>query len=163
MTKQYFIELATYNIWATDIVCSWLEKISENQWLQQIRSSFNSIQETSLHIISAENAWCQRINNVENVVWLQKEFKGTKEEQITLWKTISSNLKKVIEDFDELQLQSMLTFKRLNGDEYTMPYYQVFAHVFNHSTFHRGQLVTMLREAGFTEVASTDLLNFYRL
>ena len=60
MTKQYFKELAEYNLWANTTVCGWLEQISDEQWNQEIISSFNSMQETVLHIISAENAWLQR-------------------------------------------------------------------------------------------------------
>ena len=39
MTKQYFIELAEYNTWANDIVCNWLEQISDEQWNQEITSA----------------------------------------------------------------------------------------------------------------------------
>ena len=66
------------------------------------------------------------------------------------------------ENFDENNLQVNLDFKRLNGDAYSMPYYQMLAHVFNHSTYHRGQIVTMLRQVGFTDVGSTDMLGFFR-
>jgi uncharacterized damage-inducible protein DinB len=34
-------------------------------------------------------------------------------------------------------------------------------HLVNHSTYHRGQVVTMLRQAGVKPVA-TDLIAFYR-
>jgi uncharacterized damage-inducible protein DinB len=36
-------------------------------------------------------------------------------------------------------------------------------HVFNHSTFHRGQLVTMLRQAGIAGIPRTDLVAYTRL
>ena len=60
MTKQYFKEIAEYNLWANTIVCGWLEQINDEQWNKEIISSFNSIQETVLHIISAEKAWIER-------------------------------------------------------------------------------------------------------
>ena len=59
-------------------------------------------------------------------------------------------------------LEKNLDFKRLNGDAYSMPYYELIAHVFNHSTYHRGQLVTMLRQVGFDKVESTDMLAYFR-
>lgn len=161
MNKQYFIELAGFNIWANNIVCGWLENISDDQWNQEIISSFNSIQETVLHIISAEKAWIQRFKK-EPVEWLQFSYKGTKEEHIKLWKEISTAFKAYIENFNEDDLAKNLDFKRLNGDAYSMPYYQLFAHVVNHATYHRGQLVTMLRQSGFLNVGATDLLGFYR-
>ncbi len=162
MTKQYFIELADYNIWANNIQCDWLEQLSEEQWKQPIVSSFNSIQETVLHVISAENVWLQRLEKEENPVWLQTSYSGTKAEHIALWKSLSIKLKDFSIDMDEMILKENLEFKRLNGDPYAMPHYQVLAHIFNHSTYHRGQLITMLRQAGFTSVGSTDMLIFFR-
>ena len=162
MTKNYFIQLSNYNIWANNIVCSWLEKISDGQWMEHITSSFNSIQETVLHIIAAEHIWLQRMNNEENQVWLQSTFAGTKDEHIALWKNTSAGLKDFVETFDESNLQTNLDFKRLNGDAYSMPFYELLAHIFNHSTYHRGQLVTMLRQVGVTNVEATDMLLFFR-
>ena len=161
MTKAYLQELGDFNLWANGIVCNWLEQINVAQWTMEITSSFNSIQETVLHIISAENAWLQRFKK-EPFEWLQSTYKGTKEEHIKLWLQTSTDLKIFIDGFNENDLSTMLDFKRLNGEAYSMPYYQLFAHVVNHATYHRGQLVTMLRQAGFTGVTSTDLLGFYR-
>ena len=161
MTKQYFKELAEYNLWANAIVLNWLEQITDEQWDREIISSFNSIQETVLHIISAEYAWLQRFRK-EPFDWLQSTYKGTKEEHIKLWKQTSEGFKTFVDAFDENNLNTNLDFKRLNGDAYSMPYYQLFAHVVNHATYHRGQLVTMLRQAGFTKVSATDLLGVYR-
>ena len=161
MNKQYFIELADYNVWANNIACGWIEQIDGKQWEKEIISSFNSIQQTVLHIISAENAWLQRFMQVP-FTWLQSTYKGTKEEHIQLWKKTSAALKSFIDGFNENSLNTDLYFKRLNGDAYSMPYYQLFAHVINHSTYHRGQLVTMLRQAGFTGISATDLLGIYR-
>jgi uncharacterized damage-inducible protein DinB len=162
MTKQYFIDLAEFNVWANNIVCGWLEQISDEQWSQHVVSSFNSIQETSLHIISAETAWLDRMNKAE-VRWLQKSFTGSREEHIALWNKTSNTLLDHVVALDENKITQILNFKRLNGDPYSMPFYQVLAHMFNHSTFHRGQLVTMLRQVGFTDVSSTDLMGFYRI
>ena len=162
MTKNYFLQLSNYNIWANNIVCAWLEKISDEQWTQHVVSSFNSIQETVLHIIGAENIWLERMRKDENTFWLPSVYKGTKDEHTALLKQTSEGLKNFVENFDENNLQVNLDFKRLNGDAYSMPYYQMLAHVFNHSTYHRGQLVTMLRQVGFTDVGSTDMLGFFR-
>ena len=162
MTKQYFLEVADYNIWANDIVLSWINNITDEQWKKHVVSSFNSIAETVLHITSAEKIWLERLNKAESPVWLQSTFKGTRNEVIGLWKNASAGLKKFVEGFNEEALRDKLVFRRINGDRYEMPHYQVFAHIFNHSTYHRGQLVTMLRQVGFTDVGSTDKLGFYR-
>jgi uncharacterized damage-inducible protein DinB len=162
MTKNYFTEIAEFNVWANKIVWGWLDQINDEQWKQHIVSSFNSIGETVLHVVSAETVWLDRLNKIEAPVWLQSTFKGSKEETIELWKRSTAGLKKFMDEFDEANMMDILVFRRINGDRYEMPHYQVFAHVFNHSTYHRGQLVTMLRQAGFTNVGSTDMLGFYK-
>ena len=162
MTMDYFMQLADYNIWANNIVHSWFEKITNEQWEQPVVSSFGSIGATVLHIAGAEKIWLDRLNHAEAPVWLPAVFKGSKKDIQDLWKKASQDLRSFIENFDETKLQVNLNFKRLNGEVYEMPHYQVIAHLFNHSTFHRGQIVTMLRQTGFTEVSSTDMLGFYR-
>jgi uncharacterized damage-inducible protein DinB len=49
------------------------------------------------------------------------------------------------------------------GGEGQMEFQQTFSHVVNHSTYHRGQLVTLLRQTGFTQLSSTDLATYYML
>jgi len=163
MTKEYFIELAEFNIWANDIVLGWLNGISDSQWEQPVVSSFGSIAGTVLHLTGAEKAWYDRLESGGgDVQWLPSAFKGTREELTSLWKQASAGLKEFIGEFDEKRMREPLVFKRLSGEENRMPYYQVFAHVMNHSTYHRGQIVIMLRQVGFTDIGSTDLLGFYR-
>lgn len=161
MTKEYFITLAEYNIWANDIVHSWFDKISDEQWDQPIVSSFPSLSTTSVHTAGAEKIWLERLEKVENPVFLSSVFKGSKKEAITVWKNTSQGLRSFIENFDETKLQEIVNFKRPDGNTYELQYYQIFAHVFNHSTYHRGQLVTMLRQVGHTELRSIDLSTYF--
>ncbi|MGZ8510079.1 MAG: DinB family protein, partial [Chitinophagaceae bacterium] len=93
MTKNYFIQSADYNIWANNIVHSWFEKITDEQWQKPLVSSFNSIKETAFHIARAETIWSDRLNNVASPVWLPADFKDSKKEIIEVWKKASRNLK----------------------------------------------------------------------
>ena len=153
--------VADFNIWANNILCDWLESLDEQQWTKEMASSFSTIQETVLHIISAEKAWLLRCEK-KPLEWIQSSYKGSKREHIDLLKKTSLELREFVAGFDEQQLPETLTYKRLNGEEKTTPFFVMFAHVFNHSTYHRGQLVTMIRQTGSTNVGSTDLLSFYR-
>ena len=162
MSKKYFIELSGYHIWANDRVCSWLDTISDEQWNQPVVSSFKSIQETILHMASAEKIWVERLLKYSKFEILAETFKGSKSDLIGTWKGISLSFKKLIEDMPEDLFQQKLLFKNTKGVEYDQPYYQLLAHIINHTTYHRGQVVTMLRQVGFTDVSSTDMTTYFR-
>lgn len=162
MLKTYFLELADYNIWANTKVIGWLNQLDELQYNQNIISSFSTIKDTSIHIAAAEKVWLERWQMIENPVFLASDFNGTKQDLINIWLKASNDIKSFIASKPETEFENKFSFKRLNGDLFYMEYSKTFAHIFNHSTFHRGQLVTMLRQAGFTNVDSTDLLSYYR-
>jgi uncharacterized damage-inducible protein DinB len=162
MSKKYFIELADYNIWADNITIGWLNQISDAQWNQVIISSFSSIKQTAIHIASAEKVWIDFWENVPDPVYLSAGFKGTKNDLIEIWRKASAGLKNFIEKHPEESYPEQVAFKKPNGEEGRMAFSQTFPHIINHSTFHRGQLVTLLRQAGFTKFSSTDLFTYYR-
>jgi len=162
MTKDYFIQLANYNIWANNLVHSWFEKITDEQWKQPVVSSFGSIGETALHVAAAESVWLDRLNNVPSPVWLPAVFKGSKKDLQVLWAKASAGLKLFVEHIAEAKLSVNLSFKRRDGIADELAYYQILAHVFNHSTYHRGQVVTMLRQTRFAQDSSTDLSGYYK-
>jgi uncharacterized damage-inducible protein DinB len=162
MTKEYFTILADYNVWANDIVHSWFDKLSDEQWTQNIVSSFPGLSVTALHTAGAETLWLDRLNKVGEPVPLTDILKGEKKEVQDAWRKSSAGLKLFIENFDETKLKDILRYKRgADGKFYELEYYQVFAHVMNHSTYHRGQIVTMLRQVGFTDMRSIDLSTYF--
>ena len=163
MNKNYFIELAQYNIWANNIVISWLQQISEEQWKRPVISSFNSIAETATHIAGAEKIWTERWQLITSTSFLTAASIGSKDELIEIWKVASANILHFFEQMNKEDFATSFFFRRLNGEENTLQYSQTFTHVINHSTYHRGQLVTMLRQVGFTDVSSTDAMGFYRV
>ena len=56
----------------------------------------------------------------------------------------------------------------MGGKPYSNTVEEIIYHVVNHGTFHRGQIVTMLRANGVTkladteELSSTDLITYLR-
>ena len=59
-------------------------------------------------------------------------------------------------------LQREFYYKNIKGDSFRSAVWQVLHHLFNHGTYHRGQLVTMMRELGVTAIPATDFIHWYR-
>jgi uncharacterized damage-inducible protein DinB len=160
MNKNYFLELAQYNIWANQKMTAWLSQISDEQWSQKLVGSFESIEATAIHTAGAEKVWFERLNN-QVQPFLNLTFKGNKNDLIEIWKNASENLRNYVLDVSDNDLKESFDYKNLKGDDFSRARYQAIAHVFNHSTYHRGQLVNYLRQVGFTDVDTTDLIYFY--
>ncbi len=160
MTKKYLTEIADYSNWADNAIIKWLEQINDEQWEKEIESSFNSIAKTAIHIVSAKKIWIDFWRNVPDPVFLSAEFKGTKNELIEIWKKTMDDYKKFIEIYHEDNYTEIISFK-VRGEEWKMEFAETVLHQNNHATYHRGQLVTMLRQAGFNSFSNTDLATYF--
>ena len=58
------------------------------------------------------------------------------------------------------RLLQPLEYRNRKGEVWRYPLWQQLFQVVNHSTYHRGQVATMLRQLGATP-AATDLLVYY--
>ena len=111
-----------------------------------------------MHIASAEKIWIDFWTKAPEPVYLSSYFQGSKPELIAIWQKASAGMEHFIESCDNLP--DLVTFVYPNGRVGQMPYWQTFAHIMNHSTYHRGQLVTLLRQAGFHKFSSIDLATY---
>jgi uncharacterized damage-inducible protein DinB len=159
--KPLLIQLAHYNQWANEITINWLRTITEEQYQKQVISSFDSIEKTSIHIAGAEKIWVERWTGVTEP-FLSNVFTGSLDELIVIWTKSTQDIIKFIEGISEDQLLEVFTFTRLNGDVVTQSYLDTIHHLIHHGCYHRGQIVTMLRQVGFTQIDSTDYITFIR-
>jgi uncharacterized damage-inducible protein DinB len=123
--------------------------------------SFKNIHETTLHIVAAEQIWHQRLIGFAPE-WLASTFEGDRNLMLQTWKRTADDLKQYILDSSEEELLEKFHFTTRDGTPFYMERYKALVHTFNHSTFHRGQLLTLLRQVGFTSVSTTDLIYYYR-
>ncbi|RZJ73108.1 DinB family protein [Flavobacterium sp.] len=159
--KDYFLQLAEYNAWANNRAIGWITQISDEQWERKLESSFGSIRETVIHIASAEKIWVDFWAITPEPVYLSSWFNGTKEELIAIWQKASADLKKNVENQPDDKFGQEVNFVYSHGGTGQMPFWQTFGHIINHSTYHRGQLVTLLRTSGFVRLGNTDLATHY--
>ena len=161
--KELLLQYAQYNVWANKLIIDVLLKLEEGAADKEIISSFPSVFKTVMHTWSAESIWLQRLLLAERPVWQEDVFAGNIEAACSEWQKTSAELVKFVEkQYDDKALQHVLQFYDRQKNSYKMPVYQVLHHVFNHSTYHRGQLITMLRQLGLTKLPQTDFTAFVR-
>ena len=159
--KELLQQYAAYNIWATKQLVDRINKLSEEEISREIVSSFPSIYKTVQHMWLAEEVWWKRLKLTENIVLESTQFTGPFTELANALAKQSQQLKEWIDAASEPQLIHVFAFMR-NKEQLKMPVYQMLHHVFNHATYHRGQLVTMLNQLGADKIPGTDFSTFCR-
>jgi uncharacterized damage-inducible protein DinB len=160
--KQLLQQYATYNVWANKTLLDRISKLSEAQINKEIASSFPSVYKTIKHLWLAEEAWWQRIKLVENPVLQSEIFAGSFEELYTQFAKQSQQWKDWVDAASDNQLNHVFAYVR-NKEQQKMNVYNMLQHVFNHGTYHRGQLVTLLRQLGEDKIPATDFAAWCRL
>ncbi|AEW01108.1 damage-inducible protein DinB [Niastella koreensis] len=164
MNRNYLMQIGNYNHWADSKVMEWLHQISDERWEQVIPSSFSSIRQTAIHIVSAEKYWVDHWTNIPKPVFLAAEFAGTKNKLLEIWNKSSADIKIIVDSYPESNYLQTVSFKYPKSSRTgQMAFWQTVAHAINHSTYHRGQLVTLLRQAGFFNLSSIDMATFFQL
>lgn len=159
--KEILLQYARYNIWANNLIIDAMLKLRPEAIDAEVVSSFPSVRKTVYHTWGAEYVWVQRLQRAPHPVWVPAAFTGSFEEACSRWQQSSQQLLSVIESAGELT--DKIDYQDLKLNAHSSRMCDMLLHVFNHGTYHRGQLVTMLRQLGVQEIPSTDLINYVRM
>lgn len=147
-------ELVNYNLWANKRLLTWIKANEKDLLTKECQSSFSNILNTINHILDGQIFY----------------YCILKEQPLErLWgNTIEEILKGLIEQ-SEVFIDYMKNQKSLNEFRFlktktlegTFTQFELIQHCMNHSTFHRGQIITMGHQLGFSKAPSTDMLFFF--
>jgi len=160
--KLYVEQLTRYNAWANARISSYILEAGAAIADLPLISSFPSIRKTLYHLWDAQEIWMARLNGVSLNAWPSQSFTGSLTEAMKRLEESSNDFVRFVEERDQNTLEKVIIFHALDKTEYRQKAIEIIFHVINHGTYHRGQLITMLRNAGFEGVGSTDLIRYYR-
>ncbi|MCB0545119.1 MAG: DinB family protein [Saprospiraceae bacterium] len=161
-TEQLLKDYAAYNLWANRRIVEWLRQAPQEWLLQETPSSFPTVYHTVIHIWGAEKVWIERLNEEPPVAFLSEYFDGTAEEAFEGWLACSARFSELLAGQDAVYFSGRATYLRYEK-RYSEIRAQMILHCLQHSTYHRGQLVTMGRALGLSDPPSTDYIGFARL
>lgn len=162
--KKILTDYTNYNYWANKKICDLLVTLDSTIIEKDMPSSFRTIKDTVYHVWGAEWIWLLRIQSDSNSLIQSpvKDFTGTFEEAAESFNKTSQDIIKLVNETPEDDFEKEIVYQNLAGKEFTSKFYEIIMHCMNHSTFHRGQIITMLRNAGVTNLFSTDFITYYR-
>jgi uncharacterized damage-inducible protein DinB len=153
-------DLLLYTLWADRQVLHAVRQASQEDLTRDAGVSFGSILGTMAHILGAERVWLSRFSGMAlDRVPSIDDFPSLAA-WIVGWEETAAGLEAFLAGLTDEQLAAPLTWTNSRGDSYTRPLWQPVLHLVNHSTYHRGQVVSLLRQMGYP-VPSTDLIYYF--
>ena len=160
--KLLLQQLASYNTWANQKLTEYISTLPEELQAKEVVSSFPSLHLTLLHMWSAENVWWQRLKLQENITYHMNYFTGSTHDVIQHLLQQNKMWEDWINNSSEMSIEHVFKYHNTKREPFKQPTYQMLIHVFNHGSYHRGQLVTMLRQLGQTKIPQTDFIVWIR-
>lgn len=160
MKKIQIAELYNYNGWANKKLISSIKEIETEELLKDLSSSFSSIRDTMVHILGAEELWLSRWLGEQGRTLLNPNDFPNHLAISERWDSFNNQIDDFLVSLKEEDLMREISYKNLEGVAYSLELWKQMLHVTNHSSFHRGQVVTMLRQLKI-QPPSLDLVYYY--
>lgn len=80
---------------------------------------------------------------------------------VAKWNEVEKQFAQFLTTLTDEALSRDLVFFNLKGEKVSQKVWMSLQHLVNHSSYHRGQITTLVRQAGGTPVG-TDLIAYYR-
>ncbi len=150
-----------YQAWATGLILDAAKQLPSAEYEKDRSSSYGGIKGTLEHTFRADNVWFSRVagepfGNIADVP-VPESFAELHKEWLTLLERFQNWFKQLAPNQYSIEIR----YVNSQGAPFSTPLWQVVLHVVNHSSYHRGQVVTMMRQAGL-KPPTTDLIVFYR-
>lgn len=151
--------LLLYTLWADRQMLGAVAGVTPEDLVRNTGSSYPSLLATLAHVLGAQRMWLSRIAGrpLDRVPGID-DFPDA-EALAAGWADTASEIEFFLASLTDAQLDTELTWSNTKGQTFTRPLWQPVLHLVNHTTYHRGQAVTMLRQLGYG-APCTDLIYF---
>lgn len=152
--------LYRYNSWANEQVLGAAARAPRGDFTRDLKSSHASLRDTLTHIVWAEWIWLQRWKGSSPTIVFSPEDFPHVERLSERFHAVEAERSVFLQDLAAERLLQIIEYRNLRGETWRYPLWQQLVHVVNHSTYHRGQVTTLLRQLGVIPVP-TDFLVYY--
>jgi uncharacterized damage-inducible protein DinB len=151
-----------FHYWARDRVLDAAAQLTPEQLTRDMGSSFRSIRDTLVHLLSADNNWLLRWQGTSPTSMLDPYEYPDVPTLRAAWNVQEQRMRAFLAALDDQSVLRAMDYKTLDGRPFRSAFWEMLHHVVNHGTYHRGQVQTMLRQLGASPAKSLDLITYYR-
>src|SRR5215510_12902012 len=156
--KDLLSQLAAFNIWANQKLLEVILALPEEKQKLELPSSFKSLHSTLFHMWDAESIWWQRMKLHERIIRPSDNFNSSMKDVANGLLQQNQQWQEWVNTATEPMLDHVFQYYNQKKESFKQPIFQMLLHVFNHGTYHRGQLVNMLRQLEIEKIPQTDFI-----
>jgi uncharacterized damage-inducible protein DinB len=160
MNLEMARELLAYNTWANGQMLEAVSRLDAAQFSRELGGSYPSVQATLTHILWAEWVWLARWQDHSPMELFEPAEFPSAESVKERWQTVQAGQRAFVASLTDDRLQRVGRYTNRKGETWEYVLWRQMQHLFNHSTYHRGQVTNMLRMLGARPVA-TDFLAYW--
>jgi uncharacterized damage-inducible protein DinB len=169
MTPEFARTMARYNRWMNEKLYAVVEKLPDVERKKDRGAFFRSIHRTLNHLLLADRVWLGRFTGAAlepgelgpgGIHALDQELYADFDDLRRERATTDDAIDTYVATLTEAKLAAQLRYQR-HGVPIEFPLWHGVAQLFNHQTHHRGQVTTLLMQAGH-DPGPTDLLAMLR-
>jgi len=150
-----------YNIWANARLVENIKTVDPAIVANAPLAPFGSIHATLRHIVGAQHVWMLRLNGTSPRDLMQfTEGKGLSDTCTMLVDTAAVWVDHA--ETNGLDPDQQVSFNALDGSPHTMNMTDIMLHLVNHSTYHRGQIMSALRTLTTGQLLGLDMISYAR-
>ena len=161
MTGTDLIHMVDYDEWATYQLLDAAAQLDAVAFGKDLGTSFRSVHGTLVHIFGAQWIWLSRWKGSSPTSLISPVEIPVAADLKKRWQELYPEFRGYILPLTNEQLHSPLGYEDTKGNRWSDLLYKQIQHVLFHSMYHRGQVVTLLRQLGQTP-PHTDLILYYR-
>lgn len=152
--------LFSYNRWANHRLLAASEPLSPSDFARDLGTSHGSLRGTLVHTLWSEWIWLQRWRGASpRQLFAEDQFPDVAAIGAR-WAAVERDREDLLGGLTDDMLLAPVAYENLQGQRWSYPLGHMMQHVVNHSSYHRGQIVTLLRQLGWTP-PTTDFLVFF--
>ncbi|SFH79234.1 DinB family protein [Halpernia frigidisoli] len=146
--REFFEDLLNYNFYYNEKLIEFLDK-NDNQISEKAKLLLT-------HLINAQNIWNHRILHSTTIFGVWETLPLEKLQETNLKNLETSN--KILENED---FERLINYENSNGEKFENVLKDIMFHYLNHSTYHRAQIATEIKNSGL-EPINSDFIAYKR-
>jgi uncharacterized damage-inducible protein DinB len=148
VTTSLVHRLFGYLKWADEAVFMAAQSVSDHEYYLPRGFSHGSIHGLLVHGMAAQDVWLRRWQGDGKAAINGVDQCPTRNDLERCWPEVHSELSTFLDRQTDKSLQTTVVARNTYGERFSLPLGDTMIHVVDHSTYHRGQINSMIMMAG---------------